>query len=194
MKPLQDRSEQAQSTGTFGMWLFLAALSVLFGWTIGGYVYMRNLQPGWPPPDSPRLPMAGLWLSTLLIVLTSVTMEWSRRAVRAAQGRASVRWLVAAGVLGALFLANQVYNWMQVARVVIPPESKGQVFAAVFYVLTGTHAAHVVGGLILLIVVGIRAWRGRYTSIYYPGIRYSVMYWHFLDIVWLVMFLLLFLI
>ena len=57
-----------------------------------------------------------------------------------------------------------------------------------FYVLTGIHAAHIVGGLIPLIIVATRATTGRYTPAYYPGVRYTAMYWHFLDVVWLTLF------
>lgn len=193
LNAFSDRRLDSVSAGTFGMLLFLAALSVLFGWTIGGYVYLRSLQPAWPPPGSPPLPMAGLWLSTLLIVSASLTMEWARRAARWDRQRTMRMALAATMALGALFLANQIHNWSSVWRVVVPPESKARVFTAVFYVLTGTHALHVVGGLILLGVVVWKAMRGQYTSAYYPGIRYSAMYWHFLDVVWLVMFTLLFL-
>lgn len=189
-----DRRPAALNAGTFGMILFLAALSVLFGWTIGGYVYLRSLQPAWPPPGSPPAPMAGLWLSTLLILLASASIHWALRSVRRHKAGALLAALVGTMVLGGLFLANQAHNWSSVASIAIPPESKGKVFAAVFYILTGTHALHVAGGLILLIVVTYKAWRGEYTSNWHPGVRYAAMYWHFLDVVWLIMFTALFLI
>jgi len=97
-------------------------------------------------------------------------------------------------ILGSLFLANQAANWSAVAQVIVPPASRARIFLAVFYVLTGTHALHVIGGLVLLAVVTYKAFRGDYTSVYHPGVRYSAMYWHFLDAVWLIMFTLLFLV
>ncbi|MFH0982206.1 MAG: cytochrome c oxidase subunit 3 [Planctomycetota bacterium] len=63
-----------------------------------------------------------------------------------------------------------------------------------FYLLTGLHGAHVIGGLVPLTVVTTKAFRGRYTRDYYPGVKYVAMYWHFLDVVWLVMFVVIFLV
>jgi heme/copper-type cytochrome/quinol oxidase subunit 3 len=63
-----------------------------------------------------------------------------------------------------------------------------------FYLLTGLHALHVIGGMVLLGAVTAKAFAGRYSATYHPGVTYAAMYWHFLDVVWLVMFVLIFLI
>lgn len=190
----QDRRLESLKAGTFGMLLFLLALSVLFASTIAGYLYLRALQPAWPPPGSPPPPMAGLWLSTLLILLASLSIEWARRSVRWDRRPQLRAGLILTMILGSVFLANQARNWSAVARVFVPPGSRAKVFLAVFYVLTGIHALHVIGGLVLLAVVTCKAFRGDYTSVYHPGVRYSAMYWHFLDAVWLIMFTVLFLV
>ncbi len=173
--------------GTLGMILFLGALSMIFASTILGYFYIRSLQPSWPPPNSPPLPK-GLWLSTGILVLVSVTVQWALRSVRWDRPRSLRVALVATGVLGTAFLVNQALNWKSVMAVMLPPGSKALAYTSSYYILTGTHALHVLGGLVVLAVVTYKAFRGDYSSVYYPGVRYSVMYWHFLDVVWLILF------
>ena len=176
------------SAGTLGVLLFLAALTVLFGATIAGYLFVRSQAPTWPPPGSPAVPMASLWLSTLLILLISGTSHWALRSIRWGRDRRLRLALVLTIVLAVLFLANQARNWQNVRATIVPVGSHAQTYAAVFYLLTGTHALHVVGGLVLLAIVTRKAFRGDYTSAYHAGVRYNAMYWHFLDGVWLMMF------
>ncbi len=187
-----DDSPGSISMGTLGMILFLMALTMLFGSTIFGYLYLRSQFDTWPPPQSPPLP-GGLWLSTVLILATSVTIQWALHSVRWERPRALRIALVATGILGVLFLVSQAVNWYPLMQVVLPPGHKALVFTSTFYMLTGTHALHVIGGLIVLAVVTFKAYRGAYSSAYHPGVRYSAMYWHFLDAVWLIMFALLYL-
>lgn len=184
------RRFDAVSAGTFGMILFLIALSMIFGATILAYFYLRSDSPTWPPPDSPALPR-GLWLSTGIVLLLSVTVQWALRSVRWDRQGALRAALLVTAALATGFLVNQALNWQAVRAVwleTVPPESTAQTYTALFYVLTGTHALHVVGGLIVLAVVIWKAFRGEYSSVYHPGVRYSVMYWHFLDAVWLILF------
>jgi cytochrome c oxidase subunit III len=173
--------------GMFGMILFLVALSMIFGATILGYFYLRSGSPTWPPPSSPPLPR-GLWLSTGILLLVSVAMQWALRgAQRDRQGSLRAA-LVTTGVLAGVFLVNQARNWEAVRAVLIRPESKAQTYTSIFYILTGTHALHVLAGLVVLGVVTWKAFREQYCGAYHPGVRYSAMYWHFLDVVWLILF------
>ncbi len=174
--------------GTFGMILFLFALAMIFGATIGGYFYIRSESPAWPPPGSPPLPRGGLWLSTGILLLLSVAVQWALRSVRWDRQGTLRAALVVTGVLALAFLANQAHNWDEVRAILVPPGAKVRAYTSTFYILTGTHALHVLGGLLVLAVVTVKAFRGDYSSVYHPGIRYSAMYWHFLDVVWLVLF------
>jgi heme/copper-type cytochrome/quinol oxidase subunit 3 len=187
-----DRLTGSMGMGTFGMVLFLLALTMLFGSTIFGYLYLRSGFETWPPPESPSLP-AGLWLSTVLILAASGTIHWALHSVRWDRRKQLLYALLTTSLLGVAFLVNQAANWYDLMQAVFPPGHKALVFTSTFYMLTGTHALHVIGGLVLLAVVTYKAWRGVYSSTWYPGIRYSVMYWHYLDVVWLIMFAVLYL-
>jgi cytochrome c oxidase subunit 3 len=92
-------------------------------------------------------------------------------------------------VFGVLFLANQAWNWSSL--VAANMTAKVNLYGFTFYLLTGLHAAHVIGGLIPLGIVALRARAGRYSPAAYGGVEYTRMYWHFLGGVWIAMFVLL---
>lgn len=185
--PAKARFPDMVGAGTFGMILFLVALSMIFGATILGYLYIRSGSAAWPPPGSPPLPR-GLWVSTVVILLASVAIQWAMYSVRRDRQGPLCAALIATGSMAVLFVVNQVRNWKAVMAVAVQPDSPVLGYTSTFYILTGTHAAHVLGGLILLAVVIRKAFRGDYSSVYHPGVRYSAMYWHFLDVVWLILF------
>lgn len=168
------------------MRIFLAALGMLFAASIVGYLFVRLRADAWPPPGMPRLPH-GLWLATVVILACSATVSQARRAVRLGETIRATRWLLATLGLGTVFLVVQAVNWWGLVTARMTASTKN-LYAFTFYMLTGLHAAHVVGGLALLAVVAARARRGRYGSGHHDGVTYAAMYWHFLDAVWLVLF------
>lgn len=189
--PRKDRKGPApHGSGVLGMWVFLASLAVLFLASIAGYLVVRFRAEAWPPPGMPRLP-GGLILATVVLLGCSVAIHLALQAVRKGNRAAMTRGLVATFGLGVLFLALQAWNWWGLITAQLGPETKN-LYAFTFYMLTGLHAAHVVGGLVQLGWVIARAMLGKYGSGWHPGVLYSAMYWHFLDGVWIVMFLVMF--
>jgi cytochrome c oxidase subunit 3 len=171
-----------------GTWLLLASLGVLFAACLIGFLVVRMRAPVWPSPGSPALP-GGLWISTALLVVLSFALVLAERAVRA--GRESVlnRWLVISVLLSLAFLGAQVSNWMRMAAGdTLPAQS---LFVWGFYVLTFLHAAHVLFGLVPLILVTARARSGRYTADDNEGVHLVALYWHFLLVTWIAIMLVL---
>ena len=183
--PRHGRDGAIPGAGVLGMWIFLATLTVLFLAAIVGYLVVRVKAVDWPPPGMPRLP-AGLWLATVLLLAGSVTIHRALRFIRAGERTAAARWVGVTLALGLSFLAVQSWNWWGLIRLHLTAASN--LYAFTFFMLTGLHAAHVVGGITLLAVVWRRARRGRYGSGHHPGITYAAMYWHFLDAIWLLLF------
>jgi cytochrome c oxidase subunit 3 len=167
------------------MWIFLAALAVLFAAAIVGYLIVRLKAASWPPPGMPRLP-AGLGLATLILVSASVAVHLAHRAIRVGELALASRRLAITLALVCAFLAVQLTNWWALIR--LHTTAASNLYAFTFFMLTGLHAAHVVGGIGLLAVVWSRARRSRYGSGHHPGITYAAMYVHFLDAVWLVLY------
>lgn len=178
-------SGQASTTARLGMRLLLASLSMLFAASLMGYLVSRARAPVWPPPGVPSLP-AGLWVSTVLILAGSFTMYVALDGIRHGRARAARIGLLLTFLLGVAFLGSQTVNWF--ALVAVHFTMRTTLYGFMFYLLTGLHAAHVIGGLIPLGVTAARARQGRYTGESHAGIEYVSMYWHFLAVVWLILF------
>jgi cytochrome c oxidase subunit 3 len=170
------------------MWIFLAALGVFFAAAIVGYLAVRAGSESWPPPGMPPLPR-GMWLATALLLGASYTVETALRRIRAGLPSALKRYLASTLALLLAFLLVQVWNW----RVLLASEitARSNLYAFTFFLLTGLHGAHVLGGIAAVAAVTARAWKGRYGSGFHPGVHYSALYVHFLDGVWLVLFVVL---
>jgi len=187
--PSQPGSTGTPRLGRFGMVLFLVALGVLFAASLTGYLVVRLRAATWPPAGSPRLP-AGLWISTLILLVSSLTMHLALSRARLGRTVALRNWLLATFCLGIAFLVSQVLNWSHLITA-HHLRAQANLYAFTFYMLTGLHGAHVLGGLIPLGLTTARAGRQGYTPESHEGIVHLSMYWHFLDAVWLVMFVVL---
>ncbi len=170
------------------MVVFIAALSVFFAASIVLYLFMRHMHQPWPPAGFPALP-SSLWLSTLDIVCTSITIQGAVLAARRDDATGLRRNLVATLVLAVGFLGLQSYAWYKIWQLV----AAGSSYLTMFYLMTGLHAAHVVGGLVPLAIVTVAAYQGMYGSKKNAGVRFTAIYWHFLDIVWCVIFVVVYL-
>jgi cytochrome c oxidase subunit III len=171
--------------GTFGMAVLIVSLSMLFFASMAAYVLIRSHTPNWGRA-MPRVPRS-LWLSTAVILLASVAIQRAHGAIRRDDERRLRRNLTATFVIGVGFLLLQAFNWAEFYRAIQRIDMSGA-YLGMFFVLTGLHAAHVVGGLIPLGIVRYRAGRGRYSRNYHPGVRYLAIYWHFLDAIWVALF------
>ncbi len=176
------------STLAIGMSVLLGSLTMLFVGVIGAYVVLRFGAPEWPPAGAPEMPK-GLYGSTAVILLSSVVLERARRAIRRGDARALESGIVATTVLGLAFLGLQAYFWSGLFASGLTLES--DIYGALFYTLTGLHAAHVLGGIVLLVVVAARAVLGKYTREAHGAVGACAAYWHFLGAVWVVLFLML---
>ncbi len=171
--------------GKLGMRLLIASLSMLFGASLVGYLMIRARADSWPPPGIPGLP-SGIWLSSLLILASSGTIQWGLAGIRRdSRGRLNTAMSLTM-LLGIAFLVNQSVNWF--GPVAAGMRSAPNLYAFTYYMVTGLHAAHVIGGLIPLGIVTVRARRNRYSAASHAGVEHLTLYWHFLTVAWLVIF------
>jgi len=170
-----------------GVALFLVSLTALLGAGMVGYVVIRLRAETWPP-EGVSLPGA-IWFSTALLLGVSVALLAGLRGIRRGSAPALSLGLAAAALLAVGFLASQAF----VATTLLDAlgDRVRGLFAFCFFFLTGLHAIHVVGGLIPLLLTVRRAFKGKYTAESHTGARLIALYWHFLDVVWLVMLALL---
>jgi cytochrome c oxidase subunit 3 len=168
-----------------GVRLFILSEVMLFGAFFTAYFVLRAQAPAWPPlPDleRPELPLVGF--NTLLLLSSSVTMQWAVTRIGRGDAAGFRRGLLATLVLGAVFLAIQGYEFASNGFGI----SDG-VFGSTFYTLTSFHGAHVLGGLLLMGVLANRARLGLVTREHHTAVEGVSYYWHFVDVVWVVLFL-----
>lgn len=187
-----DKTRPLPGAATFGLWLLLLSLAVLFGSSLVGFFFVRaSTSGGWPPAGLPPTPPL-LWVATGALVLVSGAIHVALGAARAGRQGRLVLGLVLAAALGTAFLVLQGINWwtyqVPLAEARAREDLGGIRWLGQFYMLTALHGAHVVGGLIPLWITAWRAGAGRYGPPEHMGVRLVAMYWHFLDAVWLVLF------
>jgi heme/copper-type cytochrome/quinol oxidase subunit 3 len=185
--PFSDRHGR-QAAAAQGMRLFLLSLGILFAATLIGYGVVR-LELGPAAVEVPPLPGL-LWLSTVLLLASSGSIQVALGAARSGRPDRLVAAMAATTLLGVAFLAVQSVSWLRWAGPLVAGlrEQRQAFLVAAFYVLTGIHAAHVLGGLVPLAVVTRRAAARRYGPAEHGGVLHCAMYWHFLDAVWLALF------
>jgi heme/copper-type cytochrome/quinol oxidase subunit 3 len=191
-------SPPAPKAATVGLWLFLAALTMLFGASLLAYLIIRLGSAQRAPANAVQLPWE-LWISTAMVIGVSVSLWRALEMVQREKQAPFRRWLTAALLLGAGFIAVQtpaltqllMNHQAQRARITTDHQvlSAGNAIYGLIFVLILLHGLHVVGGIVSLVSVSIRGYRGAYDHEHYLPVRHTAMYWHFLDVVWLVMFL-----
>jgi heme/copper-type cytochrome/quinol oxidase subunit 3 len=179
-------------TAWLGMVIFLGSWAMMFGSLFFAYGVLRLRQPGWPPPETPPLPRLLPAVNTLVLAFNALALQRSLNAARRGQKTDSVRSLVAGLVLGVVFVVLQVILWKTLFTSGLTLEDGS--LAAVVYGLTGFHALHVLGGLVGLGLLLPAMLSGRLNAARNNRLRLWVMYWHFVGVVWLTMYLLIFVI
>lgn len=183
------RSDEEKSRAfRMGVRLFVASLGTLIGASLVAYAVVRLSAPEWPPPGVPG-PPAGLWISTVLILLASVSVERALRAIRRNARSALKLGLVLTFALLLGFLVSQVMNGL-VLMERTGELAKKNLFAFTFFMLTALHALHLLGGFLPLALTTKHAFAERYDREHHDGVWAVAFYLHFLDAAWVAMFIL----
>lgn len=165
--------------------LAFVVIGVLFTGTLVAYAVTRHQVAMWRPKNSPGLPF-GLFGSTAMLVGLSTTMQRALNNILANRQDAFRRGLFVGLLFAVAFVIGQTINWVSMAhaQAALP---RATLFAFTFYLLTGIHAAHIIGGLVPLGIVIHRAREREYSSSRCEGVRFCVWYWHYLGAIWLVL-------
>jgi heme/copper-type cytochrome/quinol oxidase subunit 3 len=179
-----------ESWGKLGMWVFLAGDAMSFGALLAGYGAIRSGSIDWPNPSQ----VLGIQLTafmTFLLICSSVTMVKGLSAIKHGN-RAGMRNFLLLTILGgATFLGLQAYEWTHLIHSGMTFTSNphgSYLFGTTFFAITGFHGMHVTGGVIYLSLIVINGLRGKYSAENYNGVEIAGLYWHFVDLVWILVF------
>ena len=184
-----------ESWGKLGMWIFLAGDAVGFGVLLAGYGIMRATSADWPNPYD----VLGINLTaamTFLLICSSVTMvkalEWLGKGDRAQ----AIKFLLATALGGAIFVSLQAYEWTHLIHGGLHINGNpwgASLFGTTFFLVTGFHGLHVTGGVIYLLVIARYVMNRPNPATTYNAVEICGLYWHFVDLVWIMVFTFLYL-
>jgi cytochrome c oxidase subunit III len=173
-----------------GVWMAISSILMLFVALTSAYIVRSASSNDWQPIAMPKV----LWLSTALILISSMTMEISRRSLKQQRDQAYGRWLIMTVALGLAFLATQLFAWRQLVRQGVYLASNP--YNSFFYLFTAAHGLHLLGGILALAYLLLRTTRKRNTvegELRRVGAAdAATIYWHFMDGLWVGLFFLLF--
>jgi cytochrome c oxidase subunit III len=164
------------------MWLFIIADTATFAGCLVAYGFIRNATPDWPRPFHSIINVA---VMTFILLTSSLTMLFGIRAAREDNKSGAIRWVMITAALGALFAILHIREWLGMIGegITIFHNPWGTpLFGSVFFSITGLHLLHVTGGVIALVAVGLRYKGGRYKA---DDLEVTGLYWHFVDLVWM---------
>jgi cytochrome c oxidase subunit 3 len=167
-----------------GMLLFIISEVMVFGAFFTAYFFIRVVQGQEWPAQGDELPKLIAGVNTAILVMSSFTLHWSEVSIKAGNRRGLQAGAFTTLMLGATFLFIQINEYVNIG---FAPQDSAQ--ATIFYGLTGLHGAHVFIGLLLLLTVTIRAFRGHFSPQEHRGVEIPGIYWHFVDVMWIVVYL-----
>jgi heme/copper-type cytochrome/quinol oxidase subunit 3 len=188
------------SNEKLGMWLFLGSECLLFGGLISTYLLYKDKLRTFPGFENVEINRLGADIydipftsvSSFVLLMSSLTMVLSHSALSRGDYRRSRIWLMTTALLGATFISGQVYEFTAFYR-----EGLGyttNIFSSAFYTLTGFHGVHVTIGIIMLLSMFVQSLRGRMPASNAERLEIVGLYWHFVDVVWVVIFVVVYLI
>ena len=192
--------EQQREAVNLGMWLFLATEIMFFGGLFMGYIVYRSHFPGAFDDGSHLLNIKFGSTNTAVLIASSLTMALAIHSAQVGKKKPQILFLILTMILGALFLFLKFnFEWRADYHEHLIPgfgfrgDPHVQMFFCFYFFMTGLHALHMIVGIGILIVLTIMAARGRFNEHYYAPLENTGLYWHFVDIIWIFLFPLLYL-
>jgi cytochrome c oxidase subunit 3 len=170
-------------TQLLGMLLFIISEVMIFGAFFTAYFFIRVAQGDAWPAAGTHLPVEVAGVNTAILVSSSFTMHWAQTSIRNGNRFGLKAGMMATFLLGCTFLFIQINEY---ANIGFAPQDGAQ--QTIFYSLTGLHGCHVFIGLCLLLFVNLRAFKGHYSPEEHRGVEVPGIYWHFVDVMWLIVY------
>ncbi|MBD2772956.1 heme-copper oxidase subunit III [Iningainema sp. BLCCT55] len=179
--------EEHQDLRVVGLLTFLISESLMFGGFFATYLFFRGTNEIWPP-EGTEVELLLPTINTIILVSSSFVIHFGDTAIKNNDIQGMRKWYKITAAMGAIFLLGQIFEYLTLGYGLTT-----NVFANCFYLMTGFHGLHVFVGLLLILGVLWRSRRpGHYSATKHTGIEMAEIYWHFVDIIWIVLFTLLY--
>ncbi len=199
-----DTMQQQKEASTLGMWLFLLTEVLFFGGIFFAYMLYRMWYFDAFAEASRDLDLMLGGFNTVVLIGSSLTMAFAVRSAQTGSSSGTVRWLILTMILGAVFLGVKVVEYshkFEVGHVPGPNfhstsqwAAQEQIFYSLYFTMTGLHAVHMIVGIVILAVITRMAAQGKFNESYHTPVEMTGLYWHFVDLVWIYLFPLLYLV
>jgi len=195
--------EQQYETSTFGMWVFLVTEILFFGGLFTAYLMYRVQYPDAYQHASHHLSIPLGAFNTAVLIGSSLTMAMAVHSARISRSKAIAFWIGMTMLLGSVFLGIKAYEYTHKWNeglfpsnfwLVAPDAAQQRIYFSLYFAMTGLHATHMVIGMGIMIYIAAQALKGAYTTRWYTPVEIIGLYWHFVDLVWIFLFPLLYLI
>jgi heme/copper-type cytochrome/quinol oxidase subunit 3 len=183
-----DRLPEPTSVHDVSWWamcLVCATEASFFVYCIASYFYLGAANPVWPPVGIAKPSLQKPIAMTIILVCSSATLYWGERGIKQGNQHRFKLGLAASIVLGIVFLGFQWSEYHEKLQHFLPETNA---YASIFYTTTGFHGAHVAFGVLMLLFIGVRALLGHFDAEHHVAVTTASLYWHFVDVVWLVIF------
>lgn len=203
-----DNLEQQREAGSIGMWVFLVTEIMFFGGLFMAYLLYRYKYPGGFVAGSNHLNVVLGGINTVVLICSSLTMALAVYYAQTGKRRNQIMFLILTIILGAAFLVIKGFEYAEKFKAYLFPNTsfqwegklppgtttqQVQMFYWIYFAMTGVHALHMIIGIGVISVLVYHAYRGRYTPEYHAPVELTGLYWHFVDIIWIFLFPLLYL-
>jgi heme/copper-type cytochrome/quinol oxidase subunit 3 len=169
--------------GVWGMACVIATESFVFLALFATYFFLRASAASWPPPGTPLPELSPTWIFSIVLLASSVPILWAEAAIKRGHVRRLQLGLVLSALMGSAFLANEGYEWAHLGF-----SWTQNVYASLFYVITGLHGIHLLVGLAMNAQVQAKAGMGKLSPRHHVSMQVFGLYWHFVDVVWIFVF------
>jgi cytochrome c oxidase subunit 3 len=181
------------SNPVLGMLLFITSEVMFFAGLFGAYFSTRAAHNPWPPEEFDHIlnPLSLILVATIILVASSFTCQLGVSAIKRGDRRGFIRTIGVTFVLGIVFLVLQAYDYSLLFSEGLTMNAGP--FGTTYFTLTGFHGAHVFGGVIMLGVILYRGTAGQFSARHHDAVEAASLYWHFVDVVWIILFSVLYL-
>ena len=183
-EPVDQLYAETRDLRLAGFLLFMVSDLVLFSSFIFAYLYLRSSGQGWPPPGMSRLDTTFAALNSVVLFGSGATMHFALENWKHGHFMKYTGWLIATLFLGIWFLCGQGWEYAHIHA----GWANSGIFGASFFTLTGMHGFHVFCGVIFLTILLLQSVQGKYTQQKFFGLTAGTIYWHFVDVIWVVLF------